>query len=502
MTAQSQSRLSGRRIVGQSLLLFGGYGLAQLLALARNALLAHLLSKGDFGVAAALTVTLQIFEMLSDPAVDRLIVQAAAKDVDRLVATAHSVAILRGALLGALLFLFAPVVAHLFGIHDATSAFMALAAVPVIRAFLSLDWRRAQRDLSNTPAVLVELVPQAAALAATYPAVLWIGGFEAVVWITIGLALTQLTVTQVLAARRYRIGWDRDWVRRIFAFAWPAMISGLTLLAVYQGDRVLVGRFYGIETLAAYSVAFVLTMVPASLVGRAGTSLLLPVFAELEAKRDLLRTRFLLATEVTVVVTACYLAAFIMLGGTVVELVFGPKYEGLGHLTAVLATMWSTRMLQTPMTAFILAAGEPRSLTIGGALRATALLIGIVVAVAGGGVIVLAATGIAGEALALGYHAWRISRMEPSLHTPMLRRLAYAPVVAVLCWPLVDTGLWVGSSLLTALATAIVVLTLGGGLLVMFRDLRRRLEGLLRNSRGVRDEGLWAAAQVAEVEPS
>ncbi len=41
----------------------------------------------------------------------------------------------------------------------------------------------------------------------------------------------------------------------------------------------------------------------------------LPVFAELDAKRDLLRTRFLLATEVTVVVTACYLAAFIMLGG-------------------------------------------------------------------------------------------------------------------------------------------------------------------------------------------
>ena len=314
--------------------------------------------------------------------------------------------------------------------------------------------------------------------------------------------LVQLAVTQVLAARRYRLAWDRDWVRRIFAFAWPAMISGLTLLAVYQGDRVLVGRFFGIEALAAYSVAFVLTMVPASLVGRAGTSLLLPVFAELHAKRDLLRTRFLLATEVTVVVTACYLAAFIMLGGTVVGLVFGPKYEGLGHLTAVLATMWATRMLQTPMTAFILAAGEPQSLTVGGGLRATALLLGIAVALFGGGVLMLAVTGIVGEVLALGYHAWRIHRIEPALQTPLLRRMAYAPAVAALCWPLVDTGLWVGSSLLTALATAIVVLTLGGGLLVMFRDLRRRLEGLLRNSRGIRDEGLWAAAQVAEVEPS
>lgn len=500
MTAHSASRLSGRRIVGQSILLFGGYGLAQLLALARNALLAHLLSKGDFGVAAALTVTLQIFEMLSDPAVDRLIVQAAAKDVDRLVATAHLIALLRGMLLGALLFLFAPSVAQLFGVHDATPAFRMLAAVPVIRAFLNLDWRRAQRDLRNWPAVVVELVPQALSLALAYPAVYWIGGFEAVLWITIGQALVQLAVSQALAGNPYRLAWDRELVLRILAFAWPAMLSGLTLLAVFQGDRVLVGRFFGVEALAAYSVALVLTMVPASLVGRAGNSLLLPVFAELHAKPELLRTRFLLATELTVVVTAAYLAAFIMLGGLAVGLIFGPKYDGLGHLTAVLATMWAVRMLQTPMTAFILAAGEPRSLTVGGVLRASALGLGVVVVLAGGGILALAATGIAGEVLALLYHAWRIRCIEPALHAPMLRRMAYAPAVAALCWPLVDTGLWLGSSLLTALATAIVVLTLGGGLLVMFRDLRGRLEGLVRNSRGVRDEGVWTAAQAVEVE--
>lgn len=502
MTAQSASRLSGRRIVGQSILLFGGYGLAQLLALARNALLAHLLSKGDFGVAAALMVTLQIFEMLSDPAVDRLIVQAAARDVDRLVATAHLVAIVRGLLLGALLLVFAPSVAHLFGVHDATPAFRMLAAVPVIRAFLNLDWRRAQRNLRNTPAVVLDLVPQAVSLALAYPAVMWIGGFEAVLWITVGQALVQLAVSQMLAGNPYRLAWDREWVRRILTFAWPAMISALTLLAVYQGDRVLVGRFFGVEALAAYSVAFVLTMVPAGLVGRAGNSLLLPVFAELEGKRDLLRIRFLLATELTVVVTACYLAAFIMLGGVAVGLVFGPNYQGLGHLTAVLATMWAVRMLQTPMTAFILAAGEPRSLTIGGALRASALGLGIIVVLAGGGVLALAATGIVGELLALFFHAWRIRRIEPALYTPMLRRLAYAPVVAVLCWTLVDTGLWVGSSLLTALATGIVILTLGGGLLLMFRDLRGRLEGLIRNSRGVRDERLWTAAQAVDAERS
>jgi O-antigen/teichoic acid export membrane protein len=462
--------------------------------------LAHLLSKGDFGVAAALTITLQLLEMLSDPAADRLIVQARATDIDRLMATAHLLTIVRGFLVGLLLLLLAPLAASLFGIADAAPAFMILAAVPVIRAGLNLDCRRAQRDLKSGPAVLVELLPQAGALALTYPAVAWSGGFEAVLWITIGQALLQLAVTHALAGKAYRVGFDREWFQRIMAFTWPAMISALTLLAVYQGDRIIVGRVFGIEALAAYSVAFVLTMVPAGLVGRAGTSLLVPVFAELDGQPELRRTRFILSIELTVVLAALYLAAFIMLGGQAVALVFGPKYAGLGHLTAVLATMWALRMLQMPLTSFLLAAGEPRTLTIGGAIRASALGLAIAVAAFGGNLILLAATGIAGEALALLFHAWRVRRLEPELFHAMMGRLAYGPVVAVLCWPLVDAGDWIGSGFGTALAAVIVLATLGLGLMAMFAELRQRLTSLIGNSRGVRDAQIWTAAQAAEVD--
>ncbi len=495
------SRHSGRRIVGQSLLLFGGYGLAQLLALARNALLAHFLSKGDFGIAAVLTITLQAFEMLTDPAVDRLIVQARAADLGRLLATAQLVIAIRGVLVGLLLALTAPLAASLFGIADTAHAFMLLALVPLIRAGMSLDCRRAQRDLNSTPSILVELLPQAGALAMTYPAVQWSGGYEAMVWIAIGQALLQLIVSHLFARDGYRLGFDRDWFRQIMAFTGPAMISALTLLAVFQGDRVIIGRFYGVETLAAYSVAFVLTMMPAILMSRAGTSLLVPVFAELDRQPVLRRTRFLLAIEITVVIVACYLAGFILLGGDIVALVFGPKYAGLGHLTAVLATMWALRTLQAPLTAFLLVAGEPKSLTIGGALRASALVMAIVLAMLGANLILVAATGIAGEALALLFHAWRIGKIEPEVHHSMLGRLAYAPVVGVLCWTLVDASTWIGSGLGTLLLTAIVLLALGSGFLVMFADLRRRFLNLVRNSRGQRDKTLWTAAQVAEADP-
>jgi O-antigen/teichoic acid export membrane protein len=258
----------------------------------------------------------------------------------------------------------------------------------------------------------------------------------------------------------------------------------------------------GVEARAAYSVAFGLTMVPVPLLGRAGTSLLVPVFAELDGAPELRRTRFLLSIELTVVLTACYLATFIMLGGGVVELVFGSNYAGLGHLTAVLATMWALRMLQMPFTSLLLAAGEPRTLTIGGAIRASALLLGGGVVMLGGGVVLLAATGIAGEALALWFHTHRVRRIEPVVYHAMMVRLACAPLVAVLCWPLIDSGAWIGSSLGMVVATLIVLAALGAGLLVIFAELRGRIRNLIRNSRGLRDAEIWSAAQVVEADPS
>ena len=66
---------SRRRIAGQGMLLFTGFGAAQALSFVRNALIGHALSKGDFGIAAAITILLQMVETLSDLGSDRMILR-------------------------------------------------------------------------------------------------------------------------------------------------------------------------------------------------------------------------------------------------------------------------------------------------------------------------------------------------------------------------------------------------------------------------------------------
>lgn len=71
---QGQSLTS--RIARQGTLLFGGFAAAQVFSFARNAIVAHWLSKGDFGIATAILLLLQLLDTLSDLGADRLIVQA------------------------------------------------------------------------------------------------------------------------------------------------------------------------------------------------------------------------------------------------------------------------------------------------------------------------------------------------------------------------------------------------------------------------------------------
>ncbi len=94
LTAHAQA--GAARIGAQGILLFAGFGMAQALSFARNALLGHALSPRDFGIAASITLLLQMLEMLSDLGHDRLIVQAADGERDDFLATTHTILLARG----------------------------------------------------------------------------------------------------------------------------------------------------------------------------------------------------------------------------------------------------------------------------------------------------------------------------------------------------------------------------------------------------------------------
>ena len=429
---RTAAKVRVRQMLGQSTILFLGYAVAQACALLRNVILGHMLAKGDFGIAAALTLTLQTFETITDLAADRMIVQAEDGDDPKLLAAAHTLLVARGIIIGAIIFWSAPYAARLFGLADQADLFAALGMIPIIKSIMHLDSRLKQRHLDNRPMMFIEVAPQAAALAATWPLMHYHASFDVVVTLGILQALVSVWLSHVLADAHYRLGLDRSVIKRYMAFGWPILLSAFPVLAVYQGDRMIVGSFLGVEPLAGYTAAFLIAMVPGALAARAGLSLMLPLLAKVKNDAIAFAQRFAMISELMVLVAAAYLVGMTIAGGPVVALAFGKAYQGQGLITAALALMWSVRMIQTPSGALLMALGDTRPLLIAGLARAAALLLTLGFAWQGADLVMLAVSGAIGELLSLAYIGWRLGRVSPRYGAIVFSRTLFLIATAVL----------------------------------------------------------------------
>jgi O-antigen/teichoic acid export membrane protein len=299
-----------------------------------------------------------------------------------------------------------------------------------------------------------------------------------VVWLALAQAATTLLVSHAVAGRPYRLVFDAAILKRLIDFGWPIWLSAFPLIAVYHGDRIVIGRLIGIEDLAGYSAAFMVAMVPGLVAAKVGQSLMLPVFAAARDDAARLARRFAAMTEATAIVAAVYLATAMLLGGFILEIAFGPNYAGLGGVMAWLAAMWAMRMLQAVPGMALLAAGQTKPFLVAGFIRASALVPAALCAASGWGLEAVAASGFAGELASLVYISRRMDREAAGLSGLFASRVLFlvpaalaAGLALALCRP--DASLPVAALALLATLSAISLIAV-----VSLPETRSRLRAL------------------------
>lgn len=411
-----------RRISGQAAMLLAAFGIGQALSLVRNAVLGHWLSKGDFGIAASITLILQFTEILSDVGVDRHVVQSTDGDDPGVQACAHTLLVARGFITSASIFLLAHPIAAFFRIEEAVWAFQIAALTPFLRGLGHLDARRLQRHYDNRAFVALEIVPQAAALALMLPALFILKDYGAVVAALLSQAVVFTALSWALAERPYRLRLDADVFRRILVFGWPIWLSAFPLVGVFQGERLIVGRLLGIEALAAFTVVFMATMVPGLAAAKIANSLMLPLLSSARAQPGRYLSLVRTMSEATSLLAAVYASFFFIAGGRLIPLVFGPAYHGLEGLAACLGLMWAVRMLQVVPGMSLMSVGRTRPLLVAGCIRAFALPFALLLATQGASLSAVASTGIAGELASLAYMSVAAECAAPGAGRAVLSR--------------------------------------------------------------------------------
>ncbi len=439
----------------------------------RNMILARLLSKADFGIAATFGLVLTLMEFTAKIGIGRFVVQDKEGYEPGFIASAHLVQACMAGISAMLIVAGAPVLAQWFGIGNDAWALMLLALVAVFRGLEHADVRRYERELRFGPAAAVEAIPQVAITLVAWPVAVWFEDFRAVLVLLLAKSTIGCVLSHFLAERPYRWAWHRERVARMLRFGWPLLINGLLLFGVMQGDQFLVATFYAMSDLAPYAAAAALAYAPSFLFVGILSSILLPLLSRVQDDLSLLRRHYAQAVALVTLVSAVTSVGMIIASEALMQSAYGSKYTGSGIILAWLTAAVAFRNLRVAPSIAALARGDSQNQMISNAWRVMALAPMFVLAFRHHPIWMLACCGLVGEAFACWVSIVRLRRRDgvPASVTlrPALWLLALVIAAGGLAWAGSHASLVLGG-LVLGVACALVA---GVSTVALLPELRR-----------------------------
>jgi O-antigen/teichoic acid export membrane protein len=309
-------------------------------------------------MAALIVLTGQFFDSLTDTGNDRFLIQDRAGDTEAAFELVELVAVLRGIAMAALIILLAAPVAELARAPQITDALRVFAVVPFITGFTNYDYRAAQRDHEFRPEGLVLVASEIAGLIATVAAALVVRDFTAILYGLAARAAVAVAVSQLIARRRYRLGYDPTLARRLWRFGAPLMVNGLLLFLANQSDRLIVSRMLGLHELGRYSVVLLLVLYPTSMMMRFVAGLFLPMIAGARNDRAAQSKVVDQLGSILLLLAVLICVGFALLAPIVIPIIFGPVYAQSWLIAALVGAMMALRLMNQGPTTEALALGR------------------------------------------------------------------------------------------------------------------------------------------------
>lgn len=286
-------------------------------------ILARILAKSDFGIAATFAMVMAILEFSGKLAVARFVVQDKDGDRPEFIATAHFVQFAASVLSTISMLLAAIPIAKLFGIEGHENAFLLLAFFPLLKGLEHLDTARMERELHFLPSSICALAPQVLITIAAWPLARGLPDYRAVLLLLAIKGVGTTVMTHILAERPYRWAVNKVYAAGMIRFGWPLLLNGFLMFGVFQGDQFLVGHYYSMTDLGTYAAAATLATAPMFIFARILSSVMLPLMAQVQNNVDEFRKRYRLCIQIVSAFSACYAAATILGADSLMNLAYG-----------------------------------------------------------------------------------------------------------------------------------------------------------------------------------
>lgn len=349
---------------------------SQLIRLGSNLFLTRFLMPEAFGLMAVAFSLIAGINMLSDIGIKTNIIQSKRGEELSFLRTAWTVQIIRGAVICVGVAILAAI---LWGFQQANFTpdesvyadialvpiILALALIPLLQGFLSVNFHVAERNIDQRRRVILELissllpVPIMAGLIMISPSV-WVLVIGALCGEVFKVALSHY----FFWGHENRLHLEKESVRELISFGKWIMLSSLLGFLALQGDKLLLGGLFTAEQLGWYAIAGLFIAAAEQIIRRFQSSIGFPLIAQKArvSTPEFVSAyyRFRLYFDPLVLISGGLLFAC---AENIIELLYTGRYANAGWMLQILAVRIMLLVYGSQGQAFM-AQGQPKVLSI------------------------------------------------------------------------------------------------------------------------------------------
>ncbi len=338
-----------------------GYGCSQVLRFGSNLILTRLLAPDLFGLMALMNTLIMGLELFSDVGIEPNIVQSRRGDDPTFLNTAWTIQLGRGIILWVFCLAMAWPAARFYQQPELVSLIPVLGLITILHGLNSTSLATLSRKIHLGTLTAIELGIKAISILVM---VTW-AYFSPSIWTLIGGNLIANFI-KVLWSHRInpisnRLTWDASAAKELFTFGRWIFASTALMFLAHQSDRLILGKFFSLEMLGVYAIAFTLADIPSKVIQRLSGRVIFPVISrQATLPRPELRAKILQKRWVLLLGSIALVTGLVSTGDLLIKALYDQRYIEATWMMPILALgLWPLILTRINSPA-LLAIGKPK----------------------------------------------------------------------------------------------------------------------------------------------
>ena len=341
-----------------------GSGGAGIIRFASNLVLTRLLFPEAFGLMAAAMLSMTLVQTFSDTGVKTALIQHPKGDTPAFIDTSFLIALGRSVILFVVLILSINTIANFYDQIELIPILWVMSLAFLAEGFLNPALPLLIKKLRIENQVIYSVGTQLAGFLTT---LILVFSLRSVLALALGYVLTsayRVFGSYLVIAYRPRFKWNREAGTALLHFGKYIILNTMIGWAVFNADRMAIGKPLGMEQLGYYNIALFIGVFISDVLVQVFSQSYFPAVSSISHQLAKVQAVFEKANSTIIALVAPFIMLLVLFSSEVIEILYDPRYALAGTALFWISLRSLIQVVNNIQSGTLLALGRPALVTV------------------------------------------------------------------------------------------------------------------------------------------